>query len=182
MGLWRSRVQFSAARPDGRHVHAEGAELADVLERIGRSVLRELEHVPDDLLNQPVPVSEANTLFALATHLVGAGEFWVLTLAGGRVVARDRDAEFRASGSYADLAQRYHAWIGDVREVLALELAPGALDRLAEPPVQYRGSIGDQPMTVRACVLHAIEHSALHLGQIQLTRSLLSSPVVGRPG
>jgi hypothetical protein len=29
-------------------------------------------------------------------------------------------------------------------------------------------------MILRACVLHAVEHSALHLGHIQLTRSLLT--------
>jgi hypothetical protein len=52
--------------------------------------------LPDEVLNRAVPICEANTLFALATHLVGAGEFWVLVLAGGREGDRDRDAEFHA--------------------------------------------------------------------------------------
>jgi uncharacterized damage-inducible protein DinB len=152
---------------------AEGAHFADVLERIGRGVLHELEDLPGEALNRAVPIPEGNTLFAVATHLVGAGEFWVLTLAGGRDVARDRDAEFRASGTYAELEVRYTRWMTAVRDVLST-LPSEAWSRIAEPPPQFTGSLGDQPMTVRACVLHAIEHSALHLGHIQLTRSLLS--------
>jgi len=152
---------------------AEATALGDVLERIGRSVLDELKPLSDELLNQPVPVPEANTLFALATHLVGAGEFWVLTLAGGRHVDRVRDAEFRASGTYADLSDRYTNWIGALRDVLST-LSADAFDRPADPPAEYRGSLGDAPMSVRACVLHAVEHSAIHLGHIQLTRSMLT--------
>jgi uncharacterized damage-inducible protein DinB len=153
---------------------AEATALGDVLERIARSVLDELESLSDELLNQPVPVPEANTLFALATHLVGAGEFWVLTLAGGRHVDRVREAEFRASGTYADLADRYSKWIDALRDVLST-LSADAFDRPADPPAEYRGSLGDAPMSVRACVLHAVEHSAIHLGHIQLTRSMLTS-------
>jgi len=154
---------------------AEGSHVADVLERIGRGVLAELEDLPDDVLNRALDIRQTNTLFALATHLVGAGEFWVLVLAAGREFDRDREAEFHASGTYAELAKRYNAWIAAVREVLA-NLGQDAFERLAEPPTAFRGSLGDQPMTVRACVLHAVEHSALHLGQIQLTRSLLTEP------
>src|SRR5215469_5713750 len=96
----------------------EGVALAEVLERIGRNVLRELVDLPQDVLNQPVPVPEGNTLFAVATHLVGAGEFWVLALAGGRHIAREREAEFRSSGTYADLEVRYSRWMADLRDVL----------------------------------------------------------------
>jgi uncharacterized damage-inducible protein DinB len=100
-------------------------------------------------------------------------EFWVLALAGGRQIARDRDAEFRASGTYKALEVRYVRWMADVREVLS-NLPDSSWDRIVEPPPQFAGSVGEETMSVRACVLHAVEHSALHLGQIQLTRSLLT--------
>jgi len=35
-----------------------------------------------------------------------------------------------------------------------------------------------EQMTARECLLHAVEHSALHLGQIQITRQLLGLPPV----
>lgn len=156
-------------------VNGEGAAMADALERVGDAVLRELQDLSADVLNEPVAIPEANTLFALATHLVGAGEFWVLALAGGREIQRDREAEFHALGTYADLEVRYTRWLAEVRSVLG-DLHHDAWERVAKPPPEFAGSLGEEPVTVRGCVLHAIEHSALHLGQIQLTRSLLTRP------
>ena len=160
-------------------MNAEGVAFAEVLERIGRGVLHELADLPHDVLNQPVAIPDGNTLFAVATHLVGAGEFWVLALAGGRHIARDREADFRATGTYADLEVRYLRWISDVRDVLT-KLPEDAWARTITPPVQYTGSVGAETMTLRACVLHAVEHSALHLGHIQITRSLLTRAEVGQ--
>ena len=68
-----------------------------------------------------------------------------------------------------DIAGR---WIKAVQEVLS-QVQATTLEQLAEVPAAYRGSLVDRPMTVRACLLHAIEHSALHLGHIQITRSML---------
>ncbi len=150
----------------------EAAEIATVIERIGRDALTALEGLSDEILNQPLPLPESNSLFALATHLVGAGEFWVLALVGGRTIARNRPAEFHATGKQTDLVARYERWIADIHAVLDA-LPDAALDQLANPPAPYRPWQGDAPMTRRACLLHAIEHSALHLGHIQLTRQLL---------
>jgi hypothetical protein len=66
-----------------------------------------------------------------------------------------------------------------VRDVLST-LPHETWARIAEPPPEFSGSLDEQPMTVRACVLHAVEHSALHLGHIQLTRSLLSQASSGQ--
>lgn len=149
-----------------------GAEFATVLERVARDTLTALDGVSDELLNRPLALPEANTLYALATHLAGAGEFWTLVLAGGRDIPRDRPAEFRASGTLADLTARCERWIADLHAVLDA-LPEAAMERLASPPPPYRVWQGDEPMTIRACLLHAVEHSALHLGHIQLTRQLL---------
>ncbi len=152
----------------------EGAQIATVLERIARGVIEMLADVPQDLLNRQIPLPEANSLFALATHLLGSGEFWVLTLAGGRDVGRDRDAEFRASGTFEQLKERSDRWLAAVHEVLD-GMPSEPLNRIAQPPTAYRGMVGDEPMTVRACLLHAVEHSALHQGQIEITRQMVMS-------
>jgi uncharacterized damage-inducible protein DinB len=151
----------------------EAAQIAAVLDRIGRGVVESLTGVPPAALNQQIALPEANSLFALATHLVGAGEFWVLTLAGGRDVDRDRAAEFAASGNFEQIAARYGRWLTAVHEALP-SLPSEYLDRIAEPPAAYRMR-GGAPMTVRECLLHAVEHSALHQGQIEITRQLLMS-------
>lgn len=150
----------------------EASHFASLLEYIGREVLEQLHSVPEALLNQPLSLPETNTLFALATHLVGAGEFWVLALAGGRTIVRDRLAEFHATGTLADLVTRYERWIADVREVLDT-LPDMDMERVAQPPATFQPRTPDQQMTVRDCLLHAVEHSALHQGHIQLTCQLL---------
>lgn len=148
-------------------------QFAIVFDRIGLSVIEQLAGLPEEMLNRSMPLPEANSLFALATHLVGAGEFWVLALAGGRTIQRDRPAEFRATGSLDQLKDRYTRWLAAVHEVLDQMPAP-RLDELAEPPAAYRGSLGDTPLTVRDCLLHSVEHSALHQGHIEITKQLLS--------
>lgn len=117
-------------------------------------------------------------LFALATHLVGSAEFWVLVVAGGRSIPRDRPAEFRASGSLSDLTTRYERWIADVHEVLDA-LAPDQMEQRLDLS-RYRSSpSASEEVSVREALLHAVEHSALHLGQTQITRQLLGYPPQG---
>lgn len=151
---------------------AEATALALVFERIGQDVLAQLDGLTDEQVNRRLQLPETNSLFQLATHLVGAGEFWILTLAGGRLSTRDRPAEFTAHGSVAALRTRYERWLQDVGALLA-DLPAAVLDQAADPPAANRGSLGDGPLTVRDCLLHALEHSALHQGHIQITRQLV---------
>jgi uncharacterized damage-inducible protein DinB len=153
----------------------EAAQIASVLDKIGHGVLVQLQDLSDEDLNRPVTLPEANTLFALATHLVGAGEFWVLVLAGGRSIPRDRPAEFRASGSLSDLTGRYQRWIADVHEVLDA-LPPDQMERHIDPSRIRSSPLASEEVSVREALLHAVEHSALHLGQIQITRQVLGYP------
>ncbi|HLV98048.1 MAG TPA: DinB family protein [Ktedonobacterales bacterium] len=150
----------------------EASHVASLLDYIGREALQQLRSVPEALLNQPLTLPETNTLFALATHLVGAGEFWVLVMAGERMIPRDRLAEFYATGTLAELVARYERWIADVHKVLD-SLPDEAMERVVNPPATFQPRKLDQPMTVRDCLLHAVEHSALHQGHIQLTCQLL---------
>ncbi len=150
----------------------EASHFADLLEYIGRDVLEQLRTVPEPLLNQPLALPETNTLFALATHLVGAGEFWVLVQAGGRTIARDRPAEFRAAGTLADLAARYERWMAAVHEVLD-SLPDAEMERVIQSASTTWFERLSRPATVRDCLLHAVEHSALHQGHIQLTCQFL---------
>jgi uncharacterized damage-inducible protein DinB len=147
----------------------EASHAASLLDYIGREVLQQLRSVPEEALNQPLTLPETNTLFALATHLVGAGEKWVLEHVGGRTIVRDREAEFYATGTLAELVARYERWIADAHEVL---------DRLPDVEMERVASTAwfkrlTNPPTVRDCLLHAVEHSALHQGHIQLTCQLL---------
>jgi uncharacterized damage-inducible protein DinB len=158
----------------------EASHVAIMLEYIGRDVLLQLHAVPESQLNQPVGLEDANTLFALATHLVGAGEDWVLHYAGGRTINRDRPSEFRAAGTLADLQTRYDRWIADVHKVLD-HMPDAELDRVVEAHPTFLVWTSDVPTTVRDCLLHAVAHSALHQGHIQLTCQILTQHKGNKP-
>jgi uncharacterized damage-inducible protein DinB len=156
-----------------RIMATQASHIAIMLEYIGRDVLLQLHAVPEAQLNQPVDLEAANTLFALATHLVGAGEDWVLHYAGGRTINRDRAAEFTAAGTLADLQSRYDRWIAAVHEVLD-NMPDAEMDRVVEAHPTFLVWTSNAATTVRDCLLHAVAHSALHQGHIQLTCQLLT--------
>ncbi len=150
----------------------EASHAASLLDYIGHEVIEQLRSVPEPLLNQPLGLPETNTLFALATHLVGAGEFWVLAHVGGRALARDRAAEFHAAGTLAELVARCERWIADAHEVLD-NFPDTEMERVVPTATTSWFRQLNRPATVRDCLLHAVEHSALHQGHIQLTCQLL---------
>ncbi len=73
----------------------------------------------DDDANRRPDLPDANSPFAILTHCLGVLEFWPAYMVVGRPFERDRDAEFRATGSVADLVERTHA----ARRQLADDLA-----------------------------------------------------------
>ncbi len=157
----------------------EAAQIALVIERIAREIMAKLATLSDEQLNRRLPVPDANTLFAIATHAVGMGEFWVLTLVGDRPSNRKRSAEFVAVGGGKALLARYQQWIADTHALLDT-LPVEAMARVVEPPFEFRstGGLQEGPLTVRDCLLHVVEHTATHLGHVQLTADLLQSGAI----
>ena len=83
---------------------------------------------------------------------------------GGLSPTRDRDAEFIARSTDAcDLVRLLEKTGVETREVLS-NLRETGLDGVR----QARGRTFD----VRWCILHVIEHTALHLGHMQITYQL----------
>lgn len=144
------------------------------IERIVQDILAQLDGLSDAQLNMPPAFGDANSLYAIATHVVGMGEYWTLALVGGQTIARDRDAEFRAKGNGHELCERFQLWVSDCHRILN-QIPHNALDEIVEPPAAFRttGGFAITQLTKRECLLHVIEHSATHLGQIQITRQAL---------
>jgi uncharacterized damage-inducible protein DinB len=159
-------------RNEVRKMPGEASHFAIVLERIARNALAQFRDISDVDLNRPLELPESNTAMVLATHLIGSAEYWVLELAGGRDVQRNRRSEFRATGTGAELAERYERWLTAMQELLST-LPDERLDQPVSVPASYHPTLDEEPMTVRDVLLHAIEHSALHQGHLELTRQLL---------
>jgi uncharacterized damage-inducible protein DinB len=151
------------------------SQIAVVLERIARDAMDQFRDIRTEDLNRKLTLPESNTLFALATHLVSAGEFWVLVLVGERAIPRDRPTEFSATGEVQELLARYERWIAGVHEVLD-RFPDERLSARASTPAGYESTTMRETHDIRDALLHAVEHSALHLGHIQLTRQMLDYP------
>lgn len=142
-------------------------EAQTYLERLREAraeILKTLDGLPADALNwHPLP-DETNSVFALATHLLGAERRWLHHEVGQRKIERDRAAEFRARGEdLAPLRAAYDAVARESDEILA---------RLDESEMAAQRGEAPDAHAVRWCILHVIEHYSEHLGQMRLTRQL----------
>jgi uncharacterized damage-inducible protein DinB len=124
--------------------------------------------LPAEALNwRPIEGIEehtTNSLSVLVTHIAGAEHFWIGEVVGGRPSTRDRDAEFLTQvQDVTGLLELLTLVAAETREVLsALTGADLEGTRVA------RG----RSIPVRWCILHVIDHTAIHLGHMQLTYQL----------
>ncbi len=123
---------------------------------------------PQEALNwRPIDAEgtgSTNSLAALAAHIAGAERFWMGEVVGGLSPTRDRDAEFAVVVSEASpLVQLLKDTGAQTREILG-GLTQEDLGRTREA----RG----RTIPVRWCLLHVVDHTALHLGHMQLTGQL----------
>jgi uncharacterized damage-inducible protein DinB len=144
------------------------SELDNYLQRIEdlRGQVRDLiADLPAEALNWiPIEDDATNSLAVLVTHIAGAEHFWIGEVVGGRPPTRDRDGEFTAQATDAsELVHLLESIGAETREVFAT-LAQADLDATR----QARG----RTIPVRWCILHVIDHTALHLGHMQLTYQL----------
>ena len=111
------------------------------------------------------PGPEMNSLAVLATHIAGSERYWVGEVAGGDPAHRNRPAEFQAQSlDEAALATRLDASLAHTR---------ATLEQLTLPDLEIRRQALDRgEVTAAWAILHSLQHIALHVGQMQLTRQL----------
>ncbi len=137
--------------------------------------LRQLDELIQDLSLEAVnwvPLADGtdhatNSIAVLVAHVTGSEQFWVGELLGGLTINRERDTEFQAvAADIASLRDRIQETDDMMRQVLT-SVDPARLDETVQ--------IREHTLTLRWGVIHMIEHAAMHLGHIQLTRQLWES-------
>lgn len=147
---------------------SEAACFASTLERTGRLVLHQLKNIPKSALNWVAPIPESHSLFDFATHLIEANEFWVQTVIGGQQPERNSLLiKLYKDGELAYLIARYEHWLLNLHEQLD-DFPDDLMNMFVVLPKFYSQALGDGPVTVRECLLYAVEQSALQSGRIQL--------------
>jgi uncharacterized damage-inducible protein DinB len=136
-------------------------------------LLRELHSVMDSILDGLPQEAldwktgpEMNSLAVLAAHTAGSERFWIGDAIMGDDSGRDRESEFRTKGvGAAELKARL--W----RALAYSEVALGALrlDDLEKERISPRDG---RKVTLGWCLIHTLEHTATHVGHMQLTRQL----------
>lgn len=155
-------------------------ELRDYLERIEdlRGQVRMLiADLPVVALNwRPVEGDDdhvTNSLAVMAVHVAGAEHFWIGEVVGGLPATRDRDREFLLEvDSVEPLLARLEEVAAETRTVFA-SLKIADLDKI----IDVRG----HEATYRWGILHVIEHTALHLGHMQITYQLWNRGIGANP-
>ena len=112
------------------------------------------------------PGPDMNSLGVLAIHVAGAERYWIGDVVGRDPSDRDRSAEFRARGLDAAALKAHLAE--------TLVHSQGVLEGLALPDLEASrvSPRNGREFTVAWCLAHALEHTALHLGHMQITRQL----------
>ncbi len=125
----------------------------------------------DELVNSVPDLPGANSAYQIVFHCCGMLEWWTRGAILGLDVERDRDGEFVASGTVAQLTSR----VDQVRAQFIRDL--DRIDPVAplrgDPSEEYRGTpIGD---TAGGALMHVFEELAQHHGHLELTRDLVLS-------
>lgn len=130
---------------------------------------------PEQLNLRPLQTEseQTNSLAVLVKHVCGAEHFWIGEVLGGKPPTRDRQAEFSAHvDSHTELFQLLHQTSKETRAVLlAFSLDELELSRMVE----------GKEVPVRWALLHVVDHTALHLGHMQMTHQLLTGSTVQAP-
>ena len=133
-----------------------------------------LEGLSQEQLNRRPPLPGANSAYVVAVHTLGNARAWVLGIACGRPLRRDRPAEFASSGAHGDIEAEHHALSEEIGRALA-NFDPARLEERLVPPGELWGEGEPHEISRRQALLHVIEHASIHLGQLQVTRDLLRS-------
>jgi uncharacterized damage-inducible protein DinB len=140
-------------------------EYLNLLQERHREILEALAGLPPDAFDWS-PGPDMNSISVLVFHLTGAERYWIGDVAAQDPKERDRDAEFRVREVGADVLQKR---LTDNTEYARNALSKFTIQDLETTRVSARDG---RRFTVGWALLHALEHTTEHLGQIQITRQL----------
>lgn len=147
----------------------EPREFVPFVERAFDGMVAIAVQLGDELVNVNPDLEGANSAYVIITHCIGVTDWWVGLMIAGRPVVRDRDAEFLAEGTVAELREAVSALLDRFQADLAAML-PGSPMR---HPERLPDASGARSWTQDAALIHTLEELAQHHGQLELGRDLL---------
>jgi len=121
--------------------------------------------LPDEALDW-TPDPAMNSMTVLIVHITGALQYWVGEMLGGEPAQRNRSAEFQAENlSKEELHDKLESTSAQIKRVLE-NLTMADLDE------KYYSTIYKDYFKGAFALAHALEHTALHVGHMEITREL----------
>ena len=150
---------------------SEVTHYIDRIDDLRRQISELIGPVPAEGLNwRPINGADdhaTNSLAVMAAHVAGAEHHWIAEVIGRQPPTRKRDAEFKTvSEDVANLVEKLNQNAEVTRQILSA-LSADDLDGSRE--------VDDKTVSVRWAILHIIDHTALHLGHMQITYQLWNS-------
>jgi uncharacterized damage-inducible protein DinB len=136
----------------------------------GRKMLEVAQRLGDRRVNERPPGPNTNSVAAIVTHCCGVSEFWLGCVGLGRASTRDRDSEFVAVATVAEL----HAAIDAMLDQVSADLRSLEAGEASDRNRSLREALEGADETDAALVLHVIEELFQHLGQMELTADALT--------
>ena len=135
----------------------------NLLQKCHDDIHKTMNGLPSEALDW-VPGADMNSICVLVYHITGAERFWIGDVAMQEPSNRDRDSEFKVK----NLGETF------LRKRLddSFAYATAALEKLTLPDFETPRTTVRGTFTVGWALFHALEHSHLHLGHLQITRQL----------
>lgn len=135
--------------------------ITDLLERMDGA----FSDLSEDALDW-TPDPAVNSITVLVVHATAALRYWIETMLGDEPGTRDRGEEFKAKGYSKG---QLHALISDAEEMVHRVLERCTMEDLTQ---KYYSVIHKDYFTGTFSLAHALEHTALHLGHLEIMREL----------
>ena len=132
-------------------------------------MIRIAETLGDGRVNEQPDLPGANSPYSIVTHCIGVTQYWLGHVLSQRPLDRDREAEFRARGTVAELRRSIHR----LQEQVEADLLSIEGDRPVGELIDLHGEL--QNHTQGDVLLHWYRELAQHHGHLELTRDILLS-------
>ena len=140
-------------------------DLFDRFQELHTDIAKAVAGLPVEALDW-VPGPEMSSICVMVVHLIGAERYWIGAVALGEPTNRVREEEFNVHGLSTDELEKRLSGADDYTR--------NALRRFSLPELESvrKSPRNEKTFSVGWCLVHALEHTSLHLGHIQLTRQL----------
>jgi len=144
------------------------ADYLDRLQALHDSIAATIEGLSPEALNWK-PGPDMNSMGVLVTHTAGSERFWIGDMvqqeSSGRVRANEFSADQFTAAGLQQLLQDTLAYSSQVLANLTL----------ADLEQEVFSTLHGRSIRAAWSLMHALEHTALHLGHIEITRQLWES-------